>query len=82
MVDELLTRATDLAAVPCLGELERPADQLAVDAGVVDLDARDQLLDEVLVLSPCADDRHFPSVRPACPSSLLRGGTGETAANR
>ena len=82
MVDELLTRATDLAAVLRLGELERPADQLAVDAGVVDLDTRDQLLDEVLVLSPCTDDRQLLSVRAACASSPLRGGTGEAAANR
>ena len=50
VVDELLAGTTHLPAVPLLRELERPADQLAVDAGVVRLDARDQLLDEVLVL--------------------------------
>ena len=69
MVDEVLAGAADLSAVPALGDLERPPDEVAVDARVVRLDARQQLLDEVLVVLLGADDRHGPSVRPGHASS-------------
>ena len=74
VVDELLAGSTHLPAVPLLRVLERPADQLAVDARVVRLDARDQLLDEVLVLPPGADDRHWLSVRTPCAKSWRKTG--------
>ena len=64
MVDELLAGAPQLAPVPLLGDLECPADQLAIDLRVVGLDAREQLLHEVLVMPLGVDDRHDLSVRP------------------
>ena len=82
MVDELLAGAADLAAVPLLGELERPADQLAVDAGVVRLDARDQLLDEVLVLALALTTVIFPVYGPRARVPSFGEVRGETAANR
>ena len=63
VVDELLAGAAHLAPVARLGDLERPADQVAVDVRVVRLDAREQLLDEVLVVPLGVDDRHGLSVR-------------------
>ena len=58
VVDELLARAAHLAAMVELGEVERAADQLPVDAGVVALDVSDQLTDEVLVVAFGIDDGH------------------------
>ena len=63
VVDELLAGAAYLAPVPLLGDLERPADQVAIDLRVVRLDAREQLLHEVLVMALGVDDRHDLSVR-------------------
>ena len=63
VVDELLAGAAHLAAVAALGDLERAADQVPVDVRVVGLDAREQLLDEVLVVPLGVDDRHGLSVR-------------------
>ena len=63
VVDELLAGTAYLAPVPLLGDLERPADQVAIDLRVVRLDAREQLLHEVLVMALGVDDRHDLSVR-------------------
>ena len=73
VVDELLARAPHLAAVALLGDLERPADEVAIDVRVVRLDAREQLLDEVLVMALGVDDRHDLSVRAESEVPLLRG---------
>ena len=56
-------------AVTLLGGDERTPDEIAVDVGVVRLDAREQLLDEALVVLLGADDRHGPSVRAEGSSS-------------
>ncbi len=56
MVDERLARPPRLAAVRAIGRVERPPDQLLVDAGVVGLDARDQLVEEVVLITFCIDD--------------------------
>ncbi len=69
VVDEVLAGAAQLPAVAALGRLERPADEVAIDVGVVSLDGREQLLDEVLVMLFCAYDRHEPSVRAEGASS-------------
>ena len=58
MVDERLAGAPDLAAVRPLGLVEGAADQLLVDARVVGLDARDQLADEVVLMTFRVDDSH------------------------
>ena len=63
MVDEVLSRAAELAAVASLGGLERAPDEVAVDARVVRLDRREQLLDEALVVLLGIDDGHELSVR-------------------
>ena len=58
MVDERLAGAPHLTAVGALGLVERAADQLLVDARVVGLDARDQLVDEVVLMTLRIDDGH------------------------
>ena len=58
MVDERLAGAPHLAAVGALGLVEGAADQLLVDARVVGLDARDQLTDEVVLMTFRIDDGH------------------------
>ena len=62
VVDERLARAPDLPLVRGGGEAERARQQLLVDARVVRLDGRDQLVDEVLVMPIGVDDSHRPSV--------------------
>ena len=73
VVDELLAGAAHLPAVAALGDLERPPDQVPVDLRVVGLDARKQLLDEVLVVPLSVDDRHELSVRTPPAESPFRG---------
>ena len=58
VVDELLAGAARHAAVPLLRVVEGAPDQLLVDAGVVRLDSRDQLADEVLVVAFGVDYGH------------------------
>ena len=58
VVDERLAGAPHLAAVGALGLVERAADQLLVDARVVGLDACDQLVDEVVLVTLRIDDGH------------------------
>ena len=60
--DEVLAAPTVLAAVRARGPLERPHDQVAVGVGVVGLDLREQLVEEVLVLPVSLDNRHPLSV--------------------
>ena len=49
MLDEVLAGAALLALVGARGEVERPAQQLAIGVGDVRLDVSDQLVDEVLM---------------------------------
>ena len=51
VMDEVVARAAHLSPVGTLCERERPAEQVTVDVGLVRLDVRDQLLDEVLMLT-------------------------------
>jgi hypothetical protein len=44
--------------VGTFGELERAADEVAVEVRVVRLDLGDQLLDEVLMVTPGIEDTH------------------------
>ncbi len=60
--DELLARLPQLTVVVRLGVLERAADQLLVDPGVVRLDRGEELLDEVLVVAVGVDDGHGGSL--------------------
>ena len=76
VVDELLAGAPNLAAMAALGELEGAPDEVAVDVRVVGLDAREQLLDEALVVLLGADDRHELSVRTSLRKSWLRSRRG------
>ncbi len=69
MMDEVLSRAALLAAVAALGRLERAPDEVAIDARVVRLDRREQLLDEALVVLLGIDDGHQLSVRAGGSSS-------------
>ncbi len=62
VVDERLSGAAHLAAVRPLGLVEGAPDQLLVDAGVVGLDVRDQLTDEVVLMTLRIDDGHALSV--------------------
>jgi hypothetical protein len=62
MVDELLAGAPNLPTVMELGEVERAADQLPVDARVVALHDRDELVDEASVMAFGIDDCHGVSV--------------------
>ena len=64
MVDERLAGASRLAFVRGCGKAERPGEELLVDARVVLLDGRDQLVDEVLVMTFDVDNRHRLSVLP------------------
>jgi len=66
MEHELLARATSLAAVVQLREVERPPDQLPVDAGVVALDREDELVDEARVVAFGVEDGHLVSVLGSC----------------
>jgi hypothetical protein len=47
-----------------LRQPERPGEELLVDARVVLLDGRDQLVDEILVMTFDVDNRHRLSVLP------------------
>ncbi len=58
MVDERLAGATHLTAMRPLCLVERPVDQLPVDAGIVGLDVGNQLVDEIVLMAFCIDDRH------------------------
>ena len=58
VVDEVLSRASELTAVAALGGVEGATDEVAVDVGVVRLDGREQLLHEVLVVLLSSDDGH------------------------
>ena len=58
MVDERLAGAAHLAVVRPFGRVEGAADQLLVDTGVVGLDGRDQLVDEVVLVPLCVENRH------------------------
>ena len=49
VVDELLARLAHLTGVRVRGVLEGPRQELAVDVGLVRLDIRDQLVDEILM---------------------------------
>jgi hypothetical protein len=70
MVDERLAGAARLALVRGRGEVERPREELLVDAGVVRLDGRNQLIDEVLVMTFGVDDSHeFSVLRPPADES-------------
>ena len=65
MVDERLAGAPRLTLVRGGGEAERAREQLLVDARVVRLDGRNQLIDEVLMMSIGVDDSHeFSVLRP------------------
>ncbi len=65
MVDERLAGAAHLPVMGALGLFVRPADQLLVDAGVVRLDGRDQLVDEVVLMTFRIEDRHELSLLAA-----------------
>src|SRR4029078_6042812 len=73
MVDEVLARAPQLAAMLALGVGERAANQVAVDPAVIRLDRGPKLFDEALVLLLDVDDRHRLSVRTGVADSPLRG---------
>ncbi len=65
MVDERLAGAARLPLVRGRGEVERPREELLVDPGVVRLDGRNQLIDEVLMVTIGVDDSHeFSVLRP------------------
>ena len=73
MVDEVLARTPQLAAMLALGVGERAANQVAVDPAVVRLDRGQKLFDEALVMLLGVDDRHRLSVRTGVADSPLRG---------
>jgi hypothetical protein len=64
-VHERLAGAARLAFVRCRGKVKRPGEELLVDARVVLLDRRNQLIDQVLVMTFDVYYRHRPSVLPA-----------------
>ena len=68
VVHERLAGASRLALVRGGGKAERPGEELLVDARVVLLDRRDQLVDEVLVMTFDVDNRHQLSVLPVLSS--------------
>jgi hypothetical protein len=61
-MDEVFAGATQLSLVRSLRERERTPNEALVDVGLVRLDVRNQLLNEVLVLLLSLEDRHLPSV--------------------
>ena len=67
MVNELLAGAPCLSGMCALGEFERAAEKILVDARVVRLDLGDQLLDEVVMVSLCVEDAHEVSVLSRVP---------------
>ena len=73
MVDEVLARTPELAAMLALRVGERPANQVPVDAAVVGLDRGQKLFDEALVVLLGVDDRHRLSVRAEVADSPHRG---------
>jgi hypothetical protein len=62
VVDELLPRPARLSRMRALGELERAAEEFLVDVGVVRLDLRDQLLDQVFAVPFRVENTHGISV--------------------
>ena len=79
VVDELLAGPACLALVGSLGEVERAAKEVSVDLRVVRLDLGDQLIDEVLVMSPFVEDGHgFSVLSTICATfSSRRNASGE-----
>jgi hypothetical protein len=82
VVDEVLARAPELAAVLALRVGERAANQVAVDPAVVRLDRGQKLFDEAFVMLLGVDDGHTLSVRTGVADSPLRGEEGSASGRR
>ena len=75
VVHERLAGASRLALVRRGGKPKRPSEELLVDARVVLLDRRNQLVDQVLVMTFDVDYRHQPSVLAVSAANLPRRST-------
>src|SRR5207244_3284877 len=78
MADERLAGAALLSLVRVGGEAECPGEQLPIDLGVVGLDVREKLVEELLVFLARFEDRHGKSVLPRFGiTSFWSGGLGK-----
>ncbi len=75
VMDELFSGPTGLARVSSFSEVERAAQEVSVDLRVVRLDLGDQLIDEVVVMSPFVENGHGFSVLSTICATFSRGGT-------